>query len=183
MLCYCNIEEKDLLLLCISKWLRRDNRMKVSALLRSRHKVSEVANLVGLAQPSTRWRSAWTMAKASPDVQAVVERLLSLEWHPASCPSNGIPVVTNTKFDLINQLTSTKINCISLNLKIFIYIYNEMALSFTVLRISVSNLLMINKCIPQFLPILFRMIKARRSRYLQNYILQIYIYFQSKYNT
>ena len=32
-----------------------------------------------------------TMAKVSIDVQAVVERLLSLEWHPASCLSNSIP--------------------------------------------------------------------------------------------
>ena len=55
---------------------QRDNRLKVSALLRAWNDVSEVANLVGFAQSSTRSRSAWTVAKVSTDVQAVVERLL-----------------------------------------------------------------------------------------------------------
>ena len=76
---------KSLLLLCISKSLRRDNRFKVSALLYTVLKGSEVVSLVGLTQPSTRSRSALTMAKVSADVQAVVKRLLSLEWHPANC--------------------------------------------------------------------------------------------------
>ena len=44
---------------------QRDNRVKVSAILRAGHKVSEFANLVGLAQPSTRSRSVWTIAKVS----------------------------------------------------------------------------------------------------------------------
>ena len=70
---------------------QRDNQVKVSALFCAGYKVSEVANLVGLAQPSRRSRSTWTIAKISTDVQAVVERLLSLEWHSAKCPSNGIP--------------------------------------------------------------------------------------------
>ena len=39
-------------------------------------KVSEIANLIGHAQQSTRSRSSWTKAKGSADVQAVVERLL-----------------------------------------------------------------------------------------------------------
>ena len=59
MLCDCEIEEKGLLLLCISKIApQRDNRVKVSALLRAGHKVSEVANLAGLTQPCTQSRSA-----------------------------------------------------------------------------------------------------------------------------
>ena len=37
---------------------QRDIRVKVSALLRARHKMREVANLVGLAEPSMRLRSA-----------------------------------------------------------------------------------------------------------------------------
>ena len=46
ILCDCESQEKGLLLLCISKLaLQRDNRAKVSALLRARRKVSEVANL------------------------------------------------------------------------------------------------------------------------------------------
>ena len=55
---------------------QRENRFKVSALLRAEHKVSEIANIVGLAQPSTRSRSVWTMAKVSTDLQTVIERLL-----------------------------------------------------------------------------------------------------------
>ena len=55
---------------------QRDNLVKVSAFLRVGYKVSEVANHVGLAQPTVRSRSAWTMAKVSTDAQAVVERLL-----------------------------------------------------------------------------------------------------------
>ena len=54
------------------------NRMKVSALLRAGQKVSKIANLVGLAQPLTPSRSAWTMAKVSTDGQAVVEKLLGI---------------------------------------------------------------------------------------------------------
>ena len=52
MLCDCEIKEKGLALLCISKWLapQRDSRLKVSALLRAGHKVSEVANLVGVSR-------------------------------------------------------------------------------------------------------------------------------------
>ena len=63
---------------------QRDNRVKVSALLIAGHKVSEVANHVSLAQQSMRSRSAWAMVNVSTDMQAVVERLLYLEWHPAS---------------------------------------------------------------------------------------------------
>ena len=45
--------------------------MKVSALLRAGHKVSEGANLVLLGQPSTQSRSAWTMV--TTDMQSGVE--------------------------------------------------------------------------------------------------------------
>ena len=55
---------------------------EVSALLRAGHKVSEVAILVGLAQPSTGSRSAWMMAKVSTAVQVVVESLL---WIITAC--------------------------------------------------------------------------------------------------
>ena len=41
--------------------------------------MSKAANLVGcVAQPSTRLRRAWTMAKVSTDVKAVVEKLLCI---------------------------------------------------------------------------------------------------------
>ena len=79
MLNDCAIEEKGLLLLCISKWLSIENRAKVSALLHAGHKVREVANLADLAEPSMLSEKAWTMAKVSTDVQAPVERLLSLK--------------------------------------------------------------------------------------------------------
>ena len=56
---------------------KRDNRVKVSALLRAGHKWVRSQTFVRcFAQPSTRSRSAWTMAKVSTDVQAVVETLL-----------------------------------------------------------------------------------------------------------
>ena len=54
---------------------QRDKWVKVSALLRAGHKVSDVAN----AKSSTRSRSVWSMAKVLTCVQAVVKRLLSLE--------------------------------------------------------------------------------------------------------
>ena len=51
MLYDCDIEEKGLLLLCISKCLlRRTNRVKVSILLRAGYKVSKVAHLVGVSR-------------------------------------------------------------------------------------------------------------------------------------
>ena len=57
---------------------QRDNQVKVTALLRAGHKVSDVANLVGLAQPSImRSRSALTKAKVSIDMQAVDETLVT----------------------------------------------------------------------------------------------------------
>ena len=42
---------------------QRDTRVKLYALLRAGLEMTVVANLVGPAQPSTRSRSAWTMAK------------------------------------------------------------------------------------------------------------------------
>ena len=44
---------------------KKDNQMKVSVLPRAGHKVGEVANLAGLAQPFIRSGSAWTMAKVN----------------------------------------------------------------------------------------------------------------------
>ena len=48
ILCDCNIEEKGMLYIYPTT-LQRDNRVKVCALLRARHKVSRVANLVGVS--------------------------------------------------------------------------------------------------------------------------------------
>ena len=48
MLCDCDIKEKGCFLLYFKMASQRDNRMNVSALLRAGHKVSEVANLVGV---------------------------------------------------------------------------------------------------------------------------------------
>ena len=72
---------------------QRDNQVRVSALLRVGQKMSETTNLVSLAHPSTWSISTWTMAKVSTDVHAVVDRLLSHQWYPASYHSNGIPQV------------------------------------------------------------------------------------------
>ena len=58
---------------------QRVNLAKVSAFLRG-----------DLAQSFPRSRSAWTMAKVSTNVEAVVERLLSLKWLLANCPSNSV---------------------------------------------------------------------------------------------
>ena len=49
MLCDSDIEGKGVLLLCNSKWLWSDNRVKFSALFSAGHRVSEVANLVGVS--------------------------------------------------------------------------------------------------------------------------------------
>ena len=53
-----------------------------SIVFRAGHKVSEAANLVGLAKPSAPSKSAWTVAKVSTDVQAVVKKLL---WIVTAC--------------------------------------------------------------------------------------------------
>ena len=76
---------------------QRDNRVKVSALHRSGHKVSEVANLVGLAQSSTRStmrRCQQTCRQwlkdccSSNDIPHAVSRMASRQ---RSSPSNSIP--------------------------------------------------------------------------------------------
>ena len=57
----------------------KDSRVKVSVLLRVRHKVSEVANLVGVSRTTV-----YAMKKSMDDgegvnsVQAVIERLLRI---------------------------------------------------------------------------------------------------------
>ena len=76
---------------------QRDNRVKVSALLSARHKVSEVANLVGLAQASTRSRSTWTMAKVSTEVQVVVDRVL---WTITAC---GMPLEGLLRMEVLTR--------------------------------------------------------------------------------
>ena len=70
MLCDCYIKEKKVAIVVYLKMIpQRDNSVKVSALLRAGHKVSEVANLVGfLAQPYMRSGSVWTMAMISTDM-------------------------------------------------------------------------------------------------------------------
>ena len=65
---------------------QRENRVKVSTLLHAGHKVSEVANRVGVSCTAVYViKKSWTMAKVSIDVQAVVERLL---WTVTAC---GMP--------------------------------------------------------------------------------------------
>ena len=121
MLCDCNIEEKGLLLLSISKYFKMarqkkrfvivvyftmapqgDNIVKVSALLRVGHKVSEVAHLVGLAQPSTRSKSTWTIADCCPSngIPQAVPRMASCKQ---SSSLNGIPQA----FTIHNSLSTT----------------------------------------------------------------------------
>ena len=84
MLCSCDIEEKNLLLLCISKWIRRQTIAWKSLhffVLDTKWVRSQLLSGC-LAQPSTRSGSAWMMVKVSTDVQAVVERLL---WIVTAC--------------------------------------------------------------------------------------------------
>ena len=84
MLCDCDIEEKGLLLLCISKLLRRETI--VESFCSSMYGTQSEWGLKpyrGVSpQTSTRSRSAWTMAKVSTDVQAVFKRLL---WIVTAC--------------------------------------------------------------------------------------------------
>ena len=47
MLCDCDIKDKGLY---FKMTLQRDNRVNISALFRARHKVSEVANFVGMSR-------------------------------------------------------------------------------------------------------------------------------------
>ena len=65
MLCHWDIGEKDFFFVYFKMTPQRDNGVKVFALLRAGHKVSEAANLVGFTHLSTRSRSAWT--KVSTD--------------------------------------------------------------------------------------------------------------------
>ena len=62
---------------------QRDNRMKVSAFLRAGHKVSEIANLVGLAQSSIK--------KRIKDGKSVTSFTSFLSFLSKTSPSNGIP--------------------------------------------------------------------------------------------
>ena len=89
ILCDYDIEGKGLLLLCISKWLRRDrdNRVKVSALLRAGYKVSEVDNPV-YAIKKRMDDGEGVKERAGNGRKTVIPRMatrkLSVEWHPAS---------------------------------------------------------------------------------------------------
>ena len=85
----------------------------------------------GASQQSTRSRSAWTMAKVSTDVQAVIESLLNLDslrdaiW---SSPSNSIPQAVS----IHNSLSTTAFT--SYNFKItsgyIIQIWNYVSSAF-----------------------------------------------------
>ena len=69
--------------------MERGNRVKASVLLRTGHKVSEVANLVSVSRTtSTRSRSAWARVKVLTGAQAVVERQLG-GCHSRSSTGNG----------------------------------------------------------------------------------------------
>ena len=99
MLCDCDIEEKDLLLLCLSKWLHRKT-VELNFLhffVRDTKWVKSQALSVCLAQSSTRSRIAWAMTKMSTDVQAVAERLL---WTVTAC---GMPFEEFLGFPWINM--------------------------------------------------------------------------------
>ena len=87
MLCDSDVEEKNLLLLCISKWIRRKTIewQFLHFFMRDTKWVRSQTLSVCLAQPSTWSRSAWTMAKVLTDVQIVVERFL---WIVTAC---GMP--------------------------------------------------------------------------------------------
>ena len=90
MLGDCNIEEKDLLLVYILKLLRKETReWKFLYFVRTQSERGRKSSR-GLAQSSTRSRSAWTMAKVSIDAYAVVERLL---WIMTACgmPFEAVP--------------------------------------------------------------------------------------------
>ena len=78
MLCDCDIAEKCLLLLCVSKWLCIETiEWKFLHFFMWDTKWARSPILSGCrAHPSTRSRSAWTMGKVLTDVQAVVERLV-----------------------------------------------------------------------------------------------------------
>ena len=67
MLCYRDIEEKGLLLLCISKWLRREpiEWKFLHFFARDTKWVMWQAMSECLALPSTRSRSAWTISRLS----------------------------------------------------------------------------------------------------------------------
>ena len=86
------------IVVCFKMAPQRDNRVKVSALLRVGHKASEIVNLVGLAQPSTQSRNAWTMAKESTDVQRVLKRLL---WNVTACLMS---------FEAVSRITFRKLS-------------------------------------------------------------------------
>ena len=65
---------------------QKGNRVKVYVLLRAGHKVSEIANFVGVSRTSAyAIKKLWTMAKVSIGVQTVVEKLL---WIVITC---GMP--------------------------------------------------------------------------------------------
>ena len=70
--------KKGVLLLCISKCIRRETTewKFLPFFVRDTKWVTSQTLSGCLAQPSTRSRSAWTVAKVSTDMQAVVERLL-----------------------------------------------------------------------------------------------------------
>ena len=78
MLCDCDIEEYDFILLCILKLLRIETiewKFLHFFVWETQWVRSQTLSEC-LSQPSTRSRSAWTVSKVSTDVRAVVERLL-----------------------------------------------------------------------------------------------------------
>ena len=71
MLCGCDIEGKGFVIVVYFKMApQRESRVKVSVLLRARHKVSEVANLVGVPRPTV-----YTSKKRMDDGERVNRRV------------------------------------------------------------------------------------------------------------
>ena len=78
MLCDCDIEGKGLLLLCISKWFRRETIKWNFLHFFARNAVWVKPQIIPgcFAQPSTQSRCTWPMAKVSTDKHAAVKKLL-----------------------------------------------------------------------------------------------------------
>ena len=94
----CSVTSKKKLLLCISKWLRRETLVAQSGRDRK--------PCWGVSQQSTQSRSSRTMAKGSTDVQAVVERLL---WIVTDCrmPFKGLLRIASRKRSRSTSLSTT----------------------------------------------------------------------------
>ena len=99
MLCDCDIEEKDLLLLYFKIGPQRDNRVKVSAFFSCGTQSEWSHTLVGLAQPSTQSRS-----KRMNDGEGVNRRAMQQTPNVAHSFGSGIA----DKKKIINEWLKTQ---------------------------------------------------------------------------